>query len=364
MNQNKAGYIFIFSFFFFQLALFQKSIAQKLNRPVFELSFGKGQGVGPPLAPGITNLKYNSRPNDGQYCIANNISFRYLWHRITSDHTADGNGYFMFVNAALNPGTFYSLAIADLSPDTEYNFSIWVLNAFLKSYAPIYTPNLTFTLQRPNGSIMNREVKSFNTGYLVMDNEPTWRQYSFNFRTPTDVSTLVMKLQDNVQGGWGNDFAIDDIVIRPTSQQLTSDDLTNPSLSHPVNDIIRITKLLKTRKDSIVQTITIAAAEIELDFYDNGEMDGDSISVFLNGRLIASHLRLSNSPTTLKVKLDEKEPHQEIAMFAENLGSIPPNTALMIVNTKNKRYDLRLSSSNTTNAVVRFQLKATDTNDR
>ena len=42
----------------------------------------------------------------------------------------------------------------------------------------------------------------------------------------------------------------------------------------------------------------------------------------------------------------------EIIMQAENLGSIPPNTAVMIIETARKRYEVRLSAGFEKHAVV------------
>lgn len=114
-------------------------------------------------------------------------------------------------------------------------------------------------------------------------------------------------------------------------------------------------KVLTERKNELVKTIFTPGPEISIELYDNGEIDGDIISVFQNGRLIASHQTLSTTPITLKVKIDENNPDQEIVMVAENLGTIPPNTALMIVKSGGNRYDLRISSSEQKNAVVRFK---------
>jgi len=44
-------------------------------------------------------------------------------------------------------------------------------------------------------------------------------------------------------------------------------------------------------------------------------------------------------------------------MFADNLGTIPPNTALMIIDDGKKRYDIRLSSSLSKNATVKIKRK-------
>jgi type IV secretory pathway VirB9-like protein len=44
-------------------------------------------------------------------------------------------------------------------------------------------------------------------------------------------------------------------------------------------------------------------------------------------------------------------------MVADNLGAIPPNTSVMIVTSKNKRYQVSLSSSEKQNAKVVIDLK-------
>ena len=45
---------------------------------------------------------------------------------------------------------------------------------------------------------------------------------------------------------------------------------------------------------------------------------------------------------------------QEVIMVGENMGTIPPNTALMIINTGGKRYQLYITSDEQKNAMVRF----------
>ncbi len=114
-------------------------------------------------------------------------------------------------------------------------------------------------------------------------------------------------------------------------------------------------KVLKERTNELFKTIPVSANEIEVDFYDNGEVDGDTISVYLNGRLLASHRGLTTEPITFKIKIDADNPEQEIVMVAENLGTIPPNTALMIAKFDGKRYDVNLSSNEQKNAMVRFK---------
>jgi hypothetical protein len=93
---------------------------------------------------------------------------------------------------------------------------------------------------------------------------------------------------------------------------------------------------------------------LKLDFYDNAEIDGDSISVTVNNNTIVSHQLLGTRPVTVYVKVSLDHPEQEVTMIGENLGTIPPNTALLIVTAGNKRYQLFLASNGKKNAQVRF----------
>jgi hypothetical protein len=58
--------------------------------------------------------------------------------------------------------------------------------------------------------------------------------------------------------------------------------------------------------------------------------------------------------------LDSTREVNEITMFADNLGSIPPNTALMIVNDGKKRHELRLTSNLEKSATIRIRKKKPD----
>lgn len=98
------------------------------------------------------------------------------------------------------------------------------------------------------------------------------------------------------------------------------------------------------RKSEVVKSIKIKNQVFHVDFYDNGEIDGDTISVFFNGKLIASHKMLTAQPLTLTLSIDKNFKNNVITMYAENLGSIPPNTAVMIVRDGDKRYEARMES--------------------
>lgn len=116
----------------------------------------------------------------------------------------------------------------------------------------------------------------------------------------------------------------------------------------------QLEKLMTSRKQNTQSRIAIDVDELNLKVYDNGTVDNDTVSIFYNGRLLLSHQRLSEKPIELKIKLDPSTTQHAITMFAENLGSIPPNTALIVVMAGNKRYELRSTASLEENAVLVF----------
>jgi hypothetical protein len=108
------------------------------------------------------------------------------------------------------------------------------------------------------------------------------------------------------------------------------------------------------RRRDIIRTIRIEEPKFKVDFYDNGEIDGDSITVFYNGKIVLSHKMLTTKPISLTLTLDENVKDNIITMYADNLGSIPPNTALMIVTDGEKRYEVRMESDNEKSGSVVF----------
>lgn len=116
-----------------------------------------------------------------------------------------------------------------------------------------------------------------------------------------------------------------------------------------------IKKKFTEREKVVAAEIPVTADSIELRFYDNAEVDGDSISLFLNNQLIYQHIRLTDRPYIVKLSGDQLKDGNELTMVAENLGAIPPNTAYMVVFVNDNRYDATLASTEKSSAVVRFR---------
>jgi len=144
----------------------------------------------------------------------------------------------------------------------------------------------------------------------------------------------------------------EDSIKRNTAPSIiTKEEVKKPS----VINTITIPTTTRSRENELAQTITVQNKEVTVRLYDNGEIDDDTISVYMDNQMVLSGKRLSASPLTVTLKMDDSNPEHVLVMVAENLGRIPPNTSLMIVQDGDKKYQVRITSTNQKNAMVRFR---------
>ena len=124
-----------------------------------------------------------------------------------------------------------------------------------------------------------------------------------------------------------------------------------------VNSVIPLPKALATRENELVKTIDVDEGNVLVNIYDNGTVDNDTVSVYLDRKLVVSKQRLTEKAISINFDLDPSESEHELVMVAENLGEIPPNTSLMVVKVNGKQYEVRITSTESKNAVVKFRLK-------
>jgi hypothetical protein len=119
--------------------------------------------------------------------------------------------------------------------------------------------------------------------------------------------------------------------------------------------IIPVPKVLSTRKNELVRTIVSNSKEVLVKIYDNGTIDNDTVSVYIDNKLVISKQRLTEKAITVKLMLEENRDFHELVMVADNLGEIPPNTSLMIVNAGDQQYEVRITSTEQKNALIHFR---------
>ena len=142
--------------------------------------------------------------------------------------------------------------------------------------------------------------------------------------------------------------------LKPNRDSLVALEKTDDPI---IKNDIKITSprpVYEKRNSNVLKTIELESATVKIDLYDNGEVDGDTISLFLNDKLLMPGKRLSTKPITLYLTTEELKEVNELVMYADNLGSIPPNTALMIVTNGRHRYEVRITSDLQKSGAIRF----------
>lgn len=121
--------------------------------------------------------------------------------------------------------------------------------------------------------------------------------------------------------------------------------------------IIPKPKEISSRTNEVVKTIHVPKGTVTISLYDNGVIDNDTVSVFINNKLVISKQRLTDKPINFTIDIDAENEFHEVVMVADNLGDIPPNTSLMIVKAAGETYEVRITSTESSNAVVLFRLR-------
>ncbi len=105
------------------------------------------------------------------------------------------------------------------------------------------------------------------------------------------------------------------------------------------------------RATEIIQTVDLAEDSVVLSLYDNGEIDGDTVSVFINNEQVVTRagLKATAYKKTVYVKRGESV---QLTLFAENLGSVPPNTGLLVIYSGEQRYQIHFTSTLSKSAVI------------
>ena len=342
-------------------------------------------------------------PGDGHYTYTpyTDDCFNGDWFTLLEDHTpGDASGNMLIVNSSYNAGTFFSTTVGSLRGGKTYEFGVWLMNVCkITDKCPFpLLPNITIRLQTAAG----KTVAQFGTGEVERVRSPRWTQYRTIFTMPVSETSLIITMTNSRPGGCGNDFALDDITFReciikrnpvvkstpkkpvvarkqPVPVKAASKKVVTPT--HPQKAVTLVTPekpvqsyvtptikvkprafpppppVLTSRTNTLARKIETEPGTIEIRLYDNGQIDGDTISIYHNNALLISHARLSAKPLLFKIPIDSLQPHHELVMVAENLGSIPPNTSLMIVTAGGNRFEVFISSTEQKNAKVIFDLK-------
>lgn len=140
-----------------------------------------------------------------------------------------------------------------------------------------------------------------------------------------------------------------DTTALPSQPSASARPVASPAIT-PLPPVVR------RRTNDIIQTIDISTPDIKIELYDDGVIDHDTVTVYFNGKAVVWKNMLSHHPITVTLHaLPDRD--NDLILYADNLGDIPPNTALMIVYVGDQKYDVRVTSDEQKNGEVKFRLK-------
>src|SRR5690606_822247 len=201
------------------------------ENPVFSENFGSGASVfGGELPEGRTNLAYyqpNNPPGsypgdyvaDGSYVIGQDAYQAFnVWKNIP-DHTGLSNGYYMIMNADLEPHEFFRIRIdlaGEFCSNTRYVASFWIANInsqadfdYCAGQGGLILPEIGYFIQNHTGEVLGAGA----SGEIQYTPTAQWVQYEFIFTTSDEDEYFDLVLFNKAPGGCGNDLAIDDITV-------------------------------------------------------------------------------------------------------------------------------------------------------
>jgi len=149
-------------------------------------------------------------------------------------------------------------------------------------------------------------------------------------------------------------------VEKTTPEKKTEPDLTTqPNQKQPVKPVGPIPSAadVTKRNTEVIQTVSFRSDSLKISLYDNGEVDGDTVTIVLNNKVIIAKQGLTTKAATTTIYTGDLGDSVQLIMYAENLGRIPPNTGLLILQDGNDRYQVRFSGDLQNNSAIILKRK-------
>jgi hypothetical protein len=186
---------------------------------------------------------------------------------------------------------------------------------------------------------------------IPVECEPCIKTYDLNYTKNGE--------QEELNGDWKGTFSSKRMVCPPGQIRLKRASQSDFPVDIEQSDTLATlqkTLHLRPREKTLTKTVTLHSPDVKIDLYDDGVIDGDSVTVFINNKLLLYHQMLTDRPLTIHFNAFPNTEY-ELVMYADNLGTIPPNTALLMVTSGPDKYEAFMSSSEQQSATIRFIYK-------
>jgi hypothetical protein len=145
----------------------------------------------------------------------------------------------------------------------------------------------------------------------------------------------------------------------PTKKEIEGlEQLEKKNIEQSITAPIQISnqRNIEKREIDLLNTFRFVEDSVMIKIYDNGVIDGDVISLIINGTIVFDKIKLTASPLTYALKSNNTSQFQ-IECYADNLGEIPPNTGLITISSASKTSEILFSSDLKKSAAIKVLLK-------
>jgi len=126
----------------------------------------------------------------------------------------------------------------------------------------------------------------------------------------------------------------------------------------PEQKIVAPAAEVTLRKTEVIRTIDFKSDSLTLILYDNGIVDGDTVTVVLNGEVIIPKQGLAEQAYRKVIKIPPGLGDSlQLVIYAENLGSIPPNSGLLIIEDGPDRHEINFEGDLKRSSAVKLRRK-------
>jgi hypothetical protein len=246
-----------------------------------------------------------------------------------------------------------ALAKKDVNKETEPNTDVVVKRAAIGDNHVAGNSNKVKTISDQSISQTKTIVKK--EAVVVVDEKKDQSVASNSNSQPVVQNKPVVKKDSIVQA-----VQKDQTVAKNPEKQIINTVSISTPLSQKKESIEgtkHLPEIVADRKNESMQDIYFKNDSLVLSLYDNGIVDGDTVSVFLNGETIISKQMLKTVATKKTIYISSQMDSVQLVLFAENLGTIPPNTGLLTVRDGDDIYQVRFSADLQKNASITFRRK-------
>lgn len=202
-------------------------------------------------------------------------------------------------------------------------------------------PPVKISIQKPSiasNTIIANPNKPNNKTVILKNNTVVNTKAS-----PENINTAIQNAQIN---------SIKDEPVMEESILNEPEDIETEIRIRQGNGFQTVPWALVARENKLAKKITTSSKKFSIDLYDNGTIDNDTIIVYDNKKLLVSKKRLSYKAIHLEFTLSEVINEHEIIIVAHNMGTVPPNTALLVLKDGDRRQELFITSTNKMNAKI------------